>query len=296
MSDTRNGSSSARIAPGAWPRWRVILIRLWAGLLTAQALVMAQGIAVIGSAGPHERFMYATSTVWKLVSLGAVAVILWTGGRTVLGYWIVGVGQLVWTIAGILAPQPDANGPLLQLVNVALFYGPLVALRPHRRELLHPKIAVNRVLLMIAVVGSFPMAIFAPRLAGRLHGELGFDMVGLYLVLCAMGLFAALEPCRSRWLAQAVAAGAVLTGGASIAYPHDLASSGLIGGVLLIIGGAAFAAAACRPQPQQATRTGSGPAPDVSRRGPTTPAGRPPETTPPAADPPPRTVATKAPA
>jgi hypothetical protein len=244
MSDTRIAPPPAPTTTRPWPRWRVILIRAWALPTTALALVMAHGVAAIGSAGPDEHFMYATSTVWKLLSLGGVALVLWTGGRTVLGYWITGVGQLVWIVAGILAPQPDANGPLLQLLNAALFYAPLVALRPRRRELLHPKIAVNRILLTIAVTGSVPLVIFATHLAGQLDGELRFDMVGLYLVLCAMGLLAAVQPRGSRWLARVVGAGALLTGGAAIAYPHDQASPGLIGGLLLLAAGAAFAAAA----------------------------------------------------
>jgi hypothetical protein len=69
------------------------LIRVWAGLLTAYALVMASGIVQITSAGPHERFMYASSTVWKMLSLGAVAFVLCTGGRSVAAFWAVQVGS-----------------------------------------------------------------------------------------------------------------------------------------------------------------------------------------------------------
>lgn len=68
--------------------------------------------------------MYATSTIWKLLSLGAVAAVMWTGGRTVAAYWAIAAGQLVWVIAGVLVPQRDGNGVLLTLVNLAIFYGP----------------------------------------------------------------------------------------------------------------------------------------------------------------------------
>lgn len=244
MPDTRTANANGSEPTLPWPRWRVILIRVWAGLLTAQALVMAQGIVVIGSAGPGERFGFATSTIWKLLSLGGVALVLWTGGRSIAGFWAIGVGQLVWAVAGLLAPQADANGPLLSLVNLVIFYAPLIALRPRRRQLLHPQFQANPTNLIIAAAGSIPLVSFATHLAGQLPGELGFDMVGLYLVLGAMGLFGALRPQGQRWIAQVVGAGAALTGIAAIGYPQDLASPGLLGGAMLLTGGAVFAATA----------------------------------------------------
>lgn len=249
MPDTRTAPARGSESTLPWPRWRVILIRVWAGLLTGQALLMAQGIVMIGTASPGDRFMYATSTIWKLLSLGGVALLLWTGGRSVVSYWAIAVGQLVWVVAGLLAPaQPGANGPLLNLVNLVIFYGPLIALRPQRRQLLHPQFQTNLISLCIAVVGSIPLVLFAAHLARQLKGELGFDMVGLYLVLPAMGLFAALQPQGQRWIAQVVGAGAALTGIAAVVLPHELASPGVLGGALLLSGGAVFGAAGTFPR------------------------------------------------
>jgi hypothetical protein len=227
-----------------WPQWRVILIRGWAGLLSVQALVMAQGVVVIAKAGPGDQFMYATSTVWKLLSLGGVFVLLWTAGRSVISYWWIGVGQLVWAVAGLLAPQPDGNPPLLDLANLLIFYGPLVALRPQRRQLLHPHFRPNGRSMAIAVAGSLPLVLFAIHLAGGVRAESTFDMVGLYLALGTTTVFAALQPFGRRWLTHVVAIGLALVGVASLIYPHDQASAGMTGGALLLIGAAGFAASA----------------------------------------------------
>ncbi len=248
-----------------WLRWRVILIRTWAGLLSVQALIMAQGLVLIGQAGPGQHFMYATSTVWKLLSLGGVFVLLWTGGRSVISYWAIGVGQLVWACAGVLAPQPDANPLPVSLANLLIFYGPLVALRPQRRQLLHPHFKAKRGSLAIAAAGSIPLVLIAIRLAGRLRGELGFDMVGLYLALSAFALFAALQPFGRRWLTHVVATAVALVGVAALVYPHDQASVGTSGGALLMTSAAVFAASATqRDRPNRATSV----APATLRHGP----------------------------
>jgi hypothetical protein len=224
----------------------VALIRLWAGLLTAYALVMASGIVQIAAAGQGERFMYASSTVWKMLSLGGVAFVMWTGGRNVAAYWAIATGQLIWIITGVLRPQPDENGIALTLVNLVIFYGPLIALRPRRRELLRPHFRPSTVLLAIALAGCVPLAGFAIHLSRTMHGEIGFDMVGLYLILPVMALFAALRPAGGQLAAPLVAAGTVLVGIAAIIFPHDQASAGRLGGALLIAGGFAFAAVAHR--------------------------------------------------
>lgn len=258
-------SASSSVAAG-WPRWRVALIRLWAGLLTAYALVMASGIVQIPSAGSNERFMYASATVWKLLALGAVAFVLWTGGRNVAAFWAIAAGQLVWVIAAALRPQPDANPIPLMLVNLVILYGPLIALRPRRRDLLRPKFRPNAALLAMALAGSVPLAGFAVHLSRTLNGELGFDMVGLYLILSVMALFAALRPAGGQLAAPLVAAGTVLVGIAAIIFPHDQASAGLLGGALLIADGLAFVAVAhWSGRAKLGARPSSGPSQPASR-------------------------------
>jgi len=224
----------------SWPLWRVVLIRVWAGLLTAFALMMSSGIAQISAADPDERFMYATSTIWKLLSLGAVAFVLWTGGRNVAAFWAIAAGQLVWVIAGILRPQPDANPVPLTLLNLVIFYGPLIVLRPRRGELLRPMFRPSAALLVLALAGAVPLTAFAVHLSRILSSDLGFNMVGLYLILAAMAMFAALRPAGGQLAAPLLAAGTVLVGIAAITFPHDQASAGPVGGTLLVAGGLAF--------------------------------------------------------
>ena len=227
---------AARTSRGTqmWPRWRTIAIRTWAALLTAFTLMMAQGIVLIASAPTDERFMYATSSVWKLLSLGAVAVVMWTGGRSVAAYWAIAVGQLTWLVAGLIEPQPDANGVVVGMVNILIFYGPLVLLRPRRRELLRPDFRPDLVLLGTAAFGGVPLGLFAWQLRSQVSGELGFDMVGLYLALAVFSLLAALRPDGTPWLAVAVATAAVLVAVAACVRPHDQASAGAVGGALLL--------------------------------------------------------------
>lgn len=71
-------------------------------------------------------------------------------------------------------------------------------------------------------------------------------MVGLYLALGAAAVFAALQPFGRRWLSYVVATAAAVVGVAALTYPHDQASAGMPGGVLLLTGAAGFAASAIR--------------------------------------------------
>jgi hypothetical protein len=236
--------SPEAISDRPWPRWRVVLIRVWAGLLTIQMLIMAQGVAVVASVGEGLHFAAGTSTVFKLLSLGGVAWVMWSGGRSVSAYWMILVGQLSWAVTRVLAPQVDGNPPLLDLANVLIFYGPLVALRPHRRELLHPRVHPRALTTTLAAVGSFGLIAFAWHIAGGSPGaELAFDAVGLYLTLALMSLFAATRPAGGRWLIPAVAVGTVVTASFAIAYPHDMASPGRLGAALLLLWAVANAAA-----------------------------------------------------
>lgn len=244
------------ISDRPWPRWRVLLIRTWAGLLTLQTLMMAQGVVVVAGVGEGLHFAAGTSTVFKLLSLGGAGWVMWTGGRSVSAYWMILVGQLSWAVTGVLAPQADGNPPLVDLANVLIFYGPLVALRPHRRELLHLPVHPRALTTTVALVGSFGLVAFAWHLATRSPGaELAFDAVGLYMTLALMSLFAAARPAGGRWLIPAVAAGAVVTASFAMAYPYDMASPGRLGAGLVLLWAFAYAAAdRAEPTTAQADR------------------------------------------
>ncbi len=228
-----------------WPRWRVFLIRIWAGLLTIVMLMMAQGVMVAPGVAEGLHFAAATSTVFKLLSLGGVAWVLWSGGRSVSAYWMILVGQLSWAVTAMLAPPVDDNPPLQQVANVLIFYGPLIALRPHRRELLHLQVQPRALTTAVASVVACGLTAFAWHLATTLpNAELAFDAVGLYLTLALMSLFAAARPAGGGWLTPAVAAGAVVTASFAIAFPDDMASPGRLGAALLLLWAVVYTVAA----------------------------------------------------
>ena len=234
------------ISDGPWPRWRVLLIRIWAGLLTLVMLMMAQGVVVAAGVGEDLHFAAATSTVFKLLSLGGVVWVLLSGGRSVSGYWMILVGQLSWAVSAMLAPPVDGNAPLQQLANGLILYGPLVALRPRRRELLHLRVQPRALTTVLAAVGSCGVIAFASHLASgsSSNAELVFDAVGLYLTLALMSLFAAARPAGGRWLIPAVVVGIVVTAAFAIAFPADMASPGRLGAAVLLLWALAFAGAA----------------------------------------------------
>jgi hypothetical protein len=131
------------------------------------------------------------------------------------------------------------------LLNLVIFYGPLVALRPDRRQLLRLSLQPSRRLLVVALVAAAPLALFAWRVADRFAGsELGFDMTGLYLALATFAFFAALRPEGGRLLPYLVSASVACTGLAAVILPNDDASPGLVGGVLLMAWAVAFTATA----------------------------------------------------
>ena len=271
---------SARAVPERpWPKWRVLLIRFWAALLTLQALMMAQGIVVVllGDADDGLHFVTATSTVFKLLSLGGAAWVLWSGGRSVTAYWMILAGHLIWVASSLLVPRADGNPPLQDLVNSLILYGPLVALRPHRRELLHLRVQPSRLTTTVAAAGSCALMAFAWHLATTSrHDELAFDAVGLYLTLAVMSLFASACLAGGRWLIPLVSAGAAATGAAAAAFPNDFASTGHLGAALLLLWALVLAAAARREatterRPHPATTDTASKAPAATR---STPARR----------------------
>ena len=235
---------------GSWPKRRAVLIRIWAGLLTLQVLLMAQGIAVLllGDVDPGMRFVAATSTVFKILSLGGAAWVLWSAGRSVSAYWMIAVGQLAWAASDLLAPQVDGNPPLLDLANVVIFYGPLVALRPRRKELLRPQFQPRALTVAVAATGSCALMTFAWHLATASRSdELSFDAVGLYVTLAFMSLFAAARPAGGRWLIPLVSAAAAATAAAAFAFPDDFASPGHLGAAMLLLWALALVGAATAP-------------------------------------------------
>jgi hypothetical protein len=243
------GIEAAQSAPASsdagerWPRWRVWTIRLWYGLLGLWTLSMSQGVVhlILGDAGANERFTYVVVTAWKLLALGGVLGVSWTGGRSVVAFQAVVVGFVGWWGSQLLyAVQPaDATPVASTITTVVLWLLPLALLRPHRGELLRVHARPSAILLPLALVAAVPLCVYAVRQGGLATGlngrvELYYDSCGLGTVLAVQAVFAGLRPRGSRWLPRFVALVAACAGLTAIVWPHDLTSPGRGWGIALV--------------------------------------------------------------
>ncbi|RZU53374.1 hypothetical protein EV385_5295 [Krasilnikovia cinnamomea] len=219
------------------------IIRIWYGLLGLWALSMSQGVVrlILGDAGADERFTYVVVTAWKLLALGGVLGVSWTGGRSVVAFQAVVVGFVGWWGSELLyAVHPaDATPAASMIATVVLWLLPLVLLRPHRGELARFHARPSAVLLPLALVAAVPLCVYAVRqgdLATGLNGrvEVYYVSSGLGLVLAVQVVFAGFRPRGSRWLPRFVALVAVCTGLAAIVWPDDLTSPGRGWGIALV--------------------------------------------------------------
>ena len=226
-----------------WPRWRVWSIRIWYGLLGLWALSMSQGVVrlLLGDAGADERFTYVVVSAWKLLALGGVLGVCWTGGRSVVAFQAVVVGWVGWFGSERLyaVPPPDATKVGSIATTVVLWLLPLVLLRPHRRELLHIHARPGVILLPLALVAAVPLSVYAVRQGGLVTGlgdaqDIYYVSCGLGLVLAVQTLFAGFRPRGSRWLPRFVTLVAACAGLAAISWPHDVTSPGRGWGIALV--------------------------------------------------------------
>jgi hypothetical protein len=237
-----------------WPRWRVWTIRIWYGLLGLWAVVWSQGVVhvIFGDAGTDERFLYAAVTPWKLLAIGGVLGVCWTGGRSVVAYQAVVLGFIAWFGSERLyaVQPPDATNVLSIATTVVLWLLPLVLLRPHPGELLRIHARPGVILLPLALVAAVPLCVYAVH-----HGDLVTGLNGPmeknYYAACAVGLglavqavFAGLRPRGSRWLPRFVALAAAWVGLAAIIWPQDVASPGRGWGIALVCWALLFIVAA----------------------------------------------------
>jgi hypothetical protein len=236
-------TSTPSDAAERWPRWRVWTIRVWYGLLGLWVLSMSQGVVrlLLGDAGADERFTYVVVTAWKLLALGGVLGVSWTGGRSVVAFQAVVVGLVGWSGAELLyAVHPADDTPVASAITtVVLWLLPLVLLRPHRGELSRVHARPSAILLPLALVAAVPLCMYAVRqgdLATGLNGrvELYYVSCSLGIVLAVQAVFAGLRPRGSRWLPRFVALVAACAGLAAIIWPHDLTSPGRGWGIALV--------------------------------------------------------------
>src|SRR4051812_25634218 len=116
-------------------RARRVALRLIYGVLAVWTLLMAQGVVLLaaGQSIAGWDFMFATSTVFTLLSLAAVVPLAWTAGRSVGAARWLALGVLSWLIAEALTGQLR---PLESVSMVIIWWGPWLALAPERRRLL----------------------------------------------------------------------------------------------------------------------------------------------------------------
>jgi hypothetical protein len=261
-------TTDERTAPTAeterWPRWRIWAIRIWYGLLGVWALSMSHWALRLGQAEPGDHFGTGAVTGWKLLAVGGVFAICWTGGRSVVAFHVLVVGSGAWMLSERLVQAPDADAtPVLSAVTTAvLWLLPLVLLRPHRRQLLHIDPHLSAVLLPLALAAAVPLSIYAvksgdtsTRIAGG--SDAVYDACGLGVVLAAQSVFAALRPRGSRWPARLVALAAAWIGLLAVIWPTDPTSFGRGWGAALLGWGLLFAAVAeieARRDPERLTR------------------------------------------
>src|SRR5258706_1840185 len=226
-----------------WPRWRVWGIRIWYGLLSLWALSMARGavILALGQVVPDERFGYAAVTAWKLLAVGGVLWICWTGGRSVVAVQSLVVGWVGWLGSEqLFAVRPADDTPIVAaILTVVLWLVPLVLLRPHRGQLLHVRARPRAILLPLALAAAVPLCLYAVRqgdFATGLNGPVVvfYSACGLGVVLAMQAVYAALRPDGNRWLPRFVALVAAWIGLAATMWPHALTSPGLRWGLALV--------------------------------------------------------------
>lgn len=232
-------------------RVRRLLLRIVTGVLTLQlvAMLAAGPLALVrGEVPPTLTLAALLAPIGKLLSLGALAVVTWTAARSVVAVQMWVLGQGVAVLGQLVAPQADAT-VLDGLLSLVVFTGVVIALRPHRRELLRLRLSPDAGLALAAL----PIVAAGVVLASSAHrapavasveatelAEVRFDVAVLALAFVVLAAWAATRPSRRTWPALAVAAAAALTGALVLVLSGAWASPGPVAGVLLVIGGVAM--------------------------------------------------------
>ena len=244
-------------APRRTPRGlraRRIALRVLYSLLSLYALVMAQGIVLLlaGQAIPGWSFMFAASSVFKLVALAATLPLAWTAGRRIGAARWLALGLVTWLLAEALTGQLRPLG----VVSMVLFWlGPWLLLAPERCQLFVrpdrpplPLVAATLpgvvALVIWAVQAGHTVPTAFPSVATGPDGlaTLQLDLAGIPLSLAAVTVLAATTLTRSAVAMRISGVACLAVGAAGLAWPHDLGSPGAVGGATLLFGGGALLA------------------------------------------------------
>lgn len=243
MSTPLTFSSGSVATSPALGRTRVLVLRVLYALLSLWALVMSSfGTVVVALhrlPDPALTFAALGAGAFKILTLGPALVVLASRGRSVLAVRVLVVGQLVWLVTDLLAPQDGASVPELMaryVVSTVLWVGPWLALSPGRSRLWRAPLSVRPVVLGLAAVVSaacLPWALAGTRLDASqttsvgTMAELRYDVVGLALApLAALFVAAVVDaPWWDRWVAGAL----VWLAMACVVSPHGYGSPGYVG-------------------------------------------------------------------
>lgn len=251
MSTDQTVAATTERSPRAL-RARRVALRVLYGLLSVWAMVMAHGVVLLlaGQAVPGWSFLFAASSVFKLITLAATVPLAWTAGRrTGAARWLA-VGLATWLLAEAITGQLR---PLRAVVTVLVWLGPWLLLAPERRQLFtrpaRPPLLVGAA-VALGVVGSVIWAVRAGRTVPSAIpsvvdgpgavGMLQLDLAGIPLSLAAAVLLAVTATARSAVAPFIAGAACTAVGGAGLVWPHDLGSPGTGGGAALLVAGAAL--------------------------------------------------------
>lgn len=267
-------------------RSRRFALRVIYAVLGAWALLMALGVVRLaaGQAIGGWHFTFATSTVFKLLSLAPALPLAWTAGRRVGAARWLAVGVLSWLAAEALTGQ---FSPVQAAIMIIFWWGPWLALAPERGQLIARPHRPSRPLLMAAAAAAAVCAVWAGRNAGLSTttfppafppadalDELRLDTTGLAVVLGITALLAGLSRPHAGLPVLVVGLATAATGTAGLLWPHDLGSPGTVGAVALLVWAVVLLATAARRRtrrvPTTDSLTSSRALADGPPRGPTT--------------------------
>jgi hypothetical protein len=228
------------------PRSRRVALRAIYGVLSVWTLLLALGVVRLaaGRAIGGWHCTFATSTVFKLLTLAPAVPLAWTAGRRVGAARWLAVGVLSWLAAEALSGQLSA---LQAATMIVIWWGPWLALAPERGQLITRPHEASRPLVLAAGTAAAVCAVWAVRNAGLSTttfppghsaaeglNELRLDTAGLAVVLGLTALMAGLSHTRATLPALVVGLATAATGTAGLLWPHDLGSPGTVGTVALL--------------------------------------------------------------
>lgn len=236
-------------APTRLARTRLVALCALYTLLSLWALVMCSVgpiTAIVGDLpDPSFRFTATSAGVFKILTVGPAVAVLLSRGRSTFAVRALILGQLVWFVAGVLAPEEEASpaARLLQLVvSTAIWVGPWLLLAQQRSRLWQGPIRIRRPLHVLALVAAIPLIGWAVANArgdlatalGSSATELRFDMTGMPLAfLAALALIALYE---RRWWDHVVTACCAVVGVLALVHPDAYGAPGRAAGGLLLAG------------------------------------------------------------